>query len=180
MVALVLTGMIALTAYGALQAGASTRARVDGPLRARESALLARELLADALRHAGDVGDTTIVFARADGAGDVLDFVTRGIATTGEMLGAAPRWRVQVGPGARADSGDVVLVAAPLDASGPALRGVLTGVRAVRVAALAVDGWRSAPEIDRVPEVVRVDFVASPGREPLPPVVARTVEGGLR
>jgi prepilin-type N-terminal cleavage/methylation domain-containing protein len=179
MVALVVTGMIALAAYGALDAGTSTRARVQGALGEREGALLARALLDDALRHAADASDPALVFARAEASGDVLDFVSRGVAPAdGTPLGASPRWRVRVGTGA---AGDVVLVATPLDAPGPALRSALAGVRALRVTTLGPDGWtRAAADVERVPEVVRVELVAAPGRDALPPVVARTAAGGVR
>jgi len=179
MVALVVTGMIALAAYGALDAGASTRARVQGVLGDREGALLARALLDDALRHAADASGPALVFAHAESAGDVLDFVSRGVAPADATpLGASPRWRVQVGPDA---AGDVLLVATPLDAPGPALRSALGGVRALRVSTLGPDGWtRAAADVVRVPDVVRVELVAAPGSAPLPPVVARTSAGGVR
>lgn len=181
LVALVVTGFVALAAYAALDAGTSTRRRVDGALRDRESALVARALLDDALRHATDAGDDGTVFARAEpdaAAGDALDFVTRGVAPP---LGASARWRVRLGPTVR--GGDVALVATPLDEPGPVLRATLAGVRAVRVATMGPDGWRrDAADVARVPAVVRVEFVAggAPNGLPLPPVVARTAGGGLR
>ena len=170
MVALVLTGMIALTAYVALEAGASTRERVEGPMAQRERAILGRAMLEDALRHAVDDGNSGAPFARAGDAanGDVLSFTTRGIIPP---LGASGRWRVIVRQGR--------LEATPLDEAGPRFVAVLPGVRALRAMTLQSGEWReSLATIDHVPPVVRIEFRTV--GDPLAPVVTRTAEGGFR
>jgi prepilin-type N-terminal cleavage/methylation domain-containing protein len=169
-VALVLTGMIALAVRGALDAGLSARERIAGPMEDRERALLARAMLEDALRHAVDDDRFAEPFARSGGAGtgDILSFTTRGIVPP---LGASGRWRVLV-QGDRID-------ATPIDERGPRLRTTLPGVRALRVMTLQSGEWRApAANVDHVPPMVRVEFTTT--RDALPPLVARTAGGVLR
>ncbi len=170
-VALVITGVVALTSYAALDAGIGTRQRIDGPLRDRESTQLARTMLEDALRHVVDRGLEGEAFARNEGgAGDVLAFNTRGIVAP---LGGSALWRVEMRGG--------TLRALPVDEPGPELRAELTDVRAIEVATLGPDGWRrDAAPLDRMPDAVRVDFVTRAGAPPLAPVVVRLTGGALR
>ncbi len=167
-VALIVTGLVALASYAALDAGLATRDRIGGALRERESTRLARTMLEDALRHAVERGDAGIPFAADDGAGgDVLAFDTRGVTSP---LGASALSHVELR--------GATLSVTPLEERGAALRSPLAGVRGIRISTLGPDGWGSPDVADHLPDAVRVEFVPLPGGTPLAPLVVK-LHGGV-
>ena len=160
-VALVITGMVALVAYAALDGGIATRGRIDGPLRTRADGLAARAMLDDALRHIVEHGDGEALVADAGSGGDVLTFYSRGVA---EPFGASSLWRVQVH--------GATIAAAPIDHVAPLLASELPGVQAIRVSTLAPDGWHAGPVArGQSPQAMRVEFVPVAGQPAMAPLV---------
>jgi prepilin-type N-terminal cleavage/methylation domain-containing protein len=176
-VALVVTGVVVLLAYGVARAGMDTEARLArGDADARAS-LAARALLHDALRHAADgASDVDTVFAldaATDARGrrvDRLRFLSYGVVPP---LGAGPRWAVS----AAVVPVGLELLAVPTDArAGAAVRVLVPGVASLRVQALASDGeWADTwARAQSAPTGVRVVFGDSAGRPVGPALVART------
>jgi hypothetical protein len=105
MVAIVLTGVVALTAFGTGRVSVDARARLVAELDAAQSTRAMRELLRGSLRNAvapRTAGDTT--FALRDGR---LSFVASGV---GAPFDPEYDWRVTIAP----DSGGLALHAAPV------------------------------------------------------------------
>jgi hypothetical protein len=93
MVAIVLTGVVALTAFGTGRVSVDARARLDAELDAAQSTRAMRELLRGSLRNAvapRTAGDTT--FALRDGR---LSFVAAGV---GAPFDPEYDWRVTIAP----------------------------------------------------------------------------------
>ena len=171
LVALVVTGIVVSLAYGTLQAGLDTRARLDDR-RARAEALTAwRALLGDALRHVehGVAEEDTVFAVATDSRGDALRVVTRGVAPP---QGAGGRWRLTLAP----TSEGVRLDAVPEGAGAP-VHVLLRDARALRVAVLPYAGsaWsRGWMRPSSAPAAVAVRLLDGEGRELVPPLVART------
>ncbi len=161
MVALVITGMVALVAYAALDAGIATRGRIDGPLRARADGLIGRAMLDDAMRHIVERGDPEDLVADAGNGGDVLTFYSRGLS---EPFGGSSLWRVQVR--------GATVAAAPIGHAAPRLTSELPGVQAIRVSTLAPDGWHTGPVSGgQSPRAMRIEFVPLAGQGAIAPLV---------
>ena len=160
-VALVITGMVALVAYAALDAGIATRGRIDGPLRAHTDGLAARAMLADAMRHIVEHDDAEALVADAGNGGDVLTFYSRGLA---EPFGASSLWRVQVH--------GATIAAAPIDKVAPLLVSELPGVQAIHVSTLTPDGWHPGPVAHgQSPQAMRVEFEPVAGQTAMAPLI---------
>ena len=98
-VAIVLTGIVTLLAYGSVQAGLDSANRIEAYRRTTESEALVRSLVSDALRHPADAPDgTSFEIAQTAESGDVLRFVSRGVSGP---LGAGELWRVEIAPSAK-------------------------------------------------------------------------------
>ena len=167
MVSLVITGLIALSAYAAMDAGLMTREHLDGAQRDRAQGMIARGMLEDALRHRVEPGDDEPLVRDGAGLGDVLAFDTRGVM---QPHGASGLWRMEVH--------GATLSAHPLDATGPTLRTAMAGVQFIRVRALDGDGWHvGGRAFANRALALRVDFVAPSGEQPLPPLVVSLQPG---
>lgn len=179
-VAIVVTGVVALLAYATLQAGLDTSERAER-LRASVSAqAVMRALLLDALRHLPEEGGGAMDEAlftledRTSGSGlptDVVAFLSHGI---GRVPGTAGIWSVTLGP----TEDGVRLYAVPLDASdGVAFEARVTGARGVEARALprgTGSAWTERWDLPgRVPAAVRIQLLDESGRPVGPPFVAQ-------
>jgi general secretion pathway protein J len=166
MVAIVLTSVVALMAFGAARVSVEARSRLEADLRAAQGTRAMRELLRGALRNTVAPrlpGDTAFVLR--DGR---LTFVAAGV---GPPFDAEYDWRITIAP----DSGGLVLSAAAvgqLPAAPVAFR--LPGVSGWDVQALPLGGkawvreW-TTPAV--VPLAVSVTFLGDAPR-PMPLRVA--------
>ena len=177
MLALVVTGVVVLLAYGVARAGIDTEARLARADADARAVLAARTLLHDALRHTASgasADDSVFVLdAATDARGrrvDRLRFLSYGVVPP---LGAGPRWAVS----AAVTPSGLEILAVPTDArAGGAVRVVVPGVASLRATALAPGGgWADAwPRVQSAPLAVRVVLAASLGRALGPALVART------
>lgn len=163
-VALVVTGLIALSAYAAMDAGLVTREHLDGTLRDRAQGMIARGMLENGLRHLVARGADEVPIGR-DGVdiGEALAFDTRGVLPP---LGGSGLWRMEVH--------GATLSARPIDAGGPTLQTAMAGVRSIRVSALDDAGWHvGAQSLNTRTLALRVDFLAQSGQPPIPTLVVQ-------
>lgn len=180
-VAIVVTGIVALLAYGTLQAGVDTSERVQRSHGSVSFQAVARALLLDALRHLPEGGgaemDTPLftIEDRTSASGlpsDIVTFLSNGV---GPAPGAAGPWSVTLG----ATDDGVRLRAAPLDPNGGSpfdvrLDGV-SGLDARVLARSAEDFWSGAwNRLGRVPAAVRLELLDASGRPAWPPLVVQT------
>lgn len=179
-VALVVTGVVALLAYSTLRAGLDTEARVERTDAAVSGMAVARALLLDALRHLPEGGGASMndaLFVLEDRTiaagmpGDALAFVSYGV---GRAPGASAPWSVSLTP---TDDG-VRLRAIPLDAPDRAgIDVLLPGARGLdaRVLARSADAdWLDAwSRTGRVPAAVRIQLLDGAGRPLGVPLVAQ-------
>ena len=163
-VALVITGLIALSAYAAMDAGLATREHLDGSLRDREQGIIARGVLENALRHRVDHGPEGESIVRdAVGGGDAIAFETRGVMPP---YGGSGLWRMEVH--------GATLSAHPVDAPGPELRTVMAGVQSIRVSALNDEGWHvGAQSVNSRTLAVRMEFMAPSGEQSIPSLIVQ-------
>ena len=170
MVALVLTGIVALLAYGSVQAGLDSAGRIEGYQRKGESQVLLRSLVTDALRHPADAPDgsgTAFEVLQVTGGGEALRFVSRGVSGP---LGAGHLWRVEVGP----SSQGLAFNAAALDGDVAPVRGIIPSLRSmmVRVLRSSDDGewqseWKSTRQFPVAVEIVLRDSLGVVAGAPL-------------
>lgn len=178
-IALVLSGIVALLAYGTMQAGFDSRDRLDRYRRNAESVATLRAFLVDALRHPADAGESgfpAFAMSRTIGANglnaDGLRFVSRGVTSP---LGAGARWLVTV-----ATAGDGLhLSAKPLDDTALGrIASIVSGVRAMRVqvmADLAQPEWRDYWVSSRqAPAAVRLELTGPDGALVGAPLIVQT------
>jgi prepilin-type N-terminal cleavage/methylation domain-containing protein len=132
LVAVVLTSLVALIAYGALQVSLGARDRLGAAMAVEQRSRVTRELLVDVLRNTRTPqrqGDTTFTLD-----GDTLTFVAAG---GGPPLDADCDWRVTITPGA----GGLMFVATPVGRSPMAVVAFrLPGVTRMDVRVLAPTG----------------------------------------
>ncbi|HEX2723638.1 MAG TPA: prepilin-type N-terminal cleavage/methylation domain-containing protein [Gemmatimonadaceae bacterium] len=178
MVAIVLTGLVALLAYGSAQTGFDTARRLDNHRRGAQSAALLKTFVADALRHLADApagGPATFHIGSAAGSSDTLSFVTRGVTPP---LGAALLWTVTISPSASGLRVSALpledSVAAPIEMDVAELTGI--SVRVLRVdGAEWLRGWDSARQ---VPAAVELNFVHRDGSTGAPLLVSVSSDSG--
>lgn len=165
MVALVLTGLVALLAYGSAQAGFDTADRLDDYRHGTESEALMRGMVADALRHVADApagGPPSFRIERTGLSSDALTFVTRGVTSP---HGAGTLWMMSL----RSSVQGLWLHAEPLeDAEAADVDAYVSGVTGISVRARSddgdwVSGWATG---QRAPAAVEISFVGS--RSPIP------------
>jgi prepilin-type N-terminal cleavage/methylation domain-containing protein len=178
-VAIVVTGVVALLAYATLQAGLDTSERAGRAQTAISTRAVARSLLVDALRHLPEGGGAAMdeaLFVLEDrasvtgAAADALTFLTHGV---GLAPGTSGTWMVTLAPTDR----DVRLLAAPLDSDeGAPLELTFAGARGLDAHVLArtaetewLDRW---DVVGRVPAAVRIQLVDGDGRPVGPALVA--------
>lgn len=181
MIAIVISGLVALLAYSAIAAGLGTLERVEAHRRATQTRALARPLISDALRHIADAGvETTNVFqvtqTSADG-GASLVFLSRGIENP---LGASGLWKVTLSTSER---GLGIAAVSLEDSTQSPITSVIPGVREIRVRLLPteqdklwVTNWQ-APR--QHPYAVKIEMIDSLGQlMEAPLVVATSFQGG--
>jgi prepilin-type N-terminal cleavage/methylation domain-containing protein len=183
LVAISLTGIIALLVFGTAHAGFDTSERVQRHRDAATTEAIVRQLLVDALRHplAGGgsfMNDTLFEIddrVRDDGLPvDAIRFVTRGITPP---LGASPAWTVLLAP---TDAGLHLRALPSSDDAAQPIDVVVTDIRGMSVHVLdrTLDAeWLAAwPFTGRAPAAVAIRFVRADGEQHGAPLI---VHGAL-
>lgn len=180
MIAIVLTGVVALLVYGSAQAATDVSARLAEHRHAIQSARGMRTLLQDALRSAqpaapGEVGFRIMPGNRGGLPADRLEW-SAGSALL--PLDPAFDWRLELAP----TSGGLALAARPANVPGGApVVAFLEGVTGVRIEAMARDGdgaWLPGWDQDGLPGAVRITYWSATGQVGIPLVVT-IPEGGV-
>jgi prepilin-type N-terminal cleavage/methylation domain-containing protein len=181
MVAIVITSVVAVLAYGTARTGIDLNDRLADYRTNVEAQTVLRQLLLDALRHPPEGGGAAmndVLFWLEDATDtqglpvDGLRFYSRGLIAP---LGASGSWSVTLEPG---DQG-VRLLAVPLD-SGIAMPFAtqLPGVRGLDVRVLertADSSWHSGWDAPgRVPAAVALEFFSAPGTPAAPALVVHS------
>lgn len=177
LVAIVISGMVALLAYSAIASGLDTLSRVDAHRRESQSRALFRPLIADAMRHIADAGvDAPSVFqittSSAGSSGTGLVFLTRGIESP---LGSSGLWKLSLSPSLPG----LRIEAVPLeDVTQSPLVSLVPGVREMRVRVLPtpqdhlwVTNWESPRQH---PYAVKIELLDSTGKLMDAPLVIAT------
>jgi prepilin-type N-terminal cleavage/methylation domain-containing protein len=183
LVALVITSVVALLAYGTARAGMDTSERLERHRAAVEGQALLRALLLDALRHPTEGGglamdDTLFVLEDAvstEGVPlDAVQFFTRGITPP---LGATDTWLVTLSPTAEGLHMHAVpqglRKATPIDALLANARGLNVRVLGRTADSVWSDRWDVA---GRVPAAVALEFFDARGARFAAPLI---VHGAL-
>lgn len=176
MVSIVLTGLVAMLAYGSVQVGLDSSARIETYRRTTESEALTRSLIADALRHVSDApSGASFEIERTVESGDVLRFVSRGVSGP---LGAGALWRVEIGPSAAG----LQFSAVPLEGNLNPIRGSVASLRAISVLVLRAsddaewqDRWESTRQFPTAVEISFRDSDGAPSGSPLMVTTALSV-----
>ena len=161
MVAIVLSGVVALLAYGSVEAGIDSASRIESYRRNGESEAMMRALVGDALRHPADTPPGAAAFQMTvgpNGASD-LRFMSRGI---NGPLGAGDLWQV----GLRPTNSGIELDAISLDGDASPIHGTIAGLSsfAVRVRGLGDQNWQDRWEsTQQFPSAVEIVFRDSAG-----------------
>lgn len=179
MVAIVISGLIALLAYGAITAGLSTLERVEEHRRNAQSRALARPMITDALRHIADAGATTenvfqIQRTSAEGLPSLV-FLTRGVESP---MGASSLWKMTLATSRRGLTIDAVALE---DVKQSPISTVIPGVNEIRLRLLPtrndqawVTNWESPRQH---PYAVKIEMLDSLGQIiEAPLVVAPSIE----
>ncbi|MEX2282459.1 MAG: prepilin-type N-terminal cleavage/methylation domain-containing protein [Gemmatimonadota bacterium] len=170
LVALMITSVVALLAYGTASAGIDTKQRLEDHQTRSEAHMIARAFLVDALRHPVEGGGSAmndVLFAvedlaRSDGLpADAIQFQSRGVLPP---LGATATWSVTLAP----TPDGVRLLAIPIDASSAApIDALLDDACGMRVRVLSrsadvewLDRWDT---LGRVPAAVAIEFFSERG-----------------
>ena len=179
MIALVISGIVALLSFGTMQAGFDSRDRLDRYRRNAESVATMRAFLVDALRHPADAGAAGYpAFEMNPPAGanglnaGALRFVSRGVTSP---LGAGARWLVTVA----AASDGLHFSAEPLDdATLGRIASVVPAIKSMRVQVMAEgtqpewrDDWTSTRQ---TPAAVRLEMTGADGAPVGAPLVVQT------
>jgi hypothetical protein len=179
MIALVLTGVVALLVYGTLRTGLGARDRQSRLHETVEADALARGLLSDAIRHPADWSSPTdTVFAIDADARASLRFLSRGIAAP---FGTGAAWDVRVA----ADSAGVRMIATRRARDGTSIDGATMTTSFPRARALRVRAWDAATGAwsdswtapQRMPAAVAIALLDANGRQLGPTLVSRTALG---
>lgn len=172
MVSIVLTGLVAMLAYGSVQAGLDSSARIDEYRRTNESEALTRSLIADALRHLSEApSGASFEIERTVESGDVLRFVSRGVSGS---LGVGALWRVEIAPSAKG----LQFSAVPLEGDLNPIQGRVASLRSISVRVLRApdaadwqDRWESTRQF---PAAVEISFRDASGVLSGPPLIFAT------
>lgn len=176
--AIVITGVVALLAYGSVQAGLETGDRVERHRTEVESSALMRSVIVDALRHpasAPGIASASFSVTRGGRAGlnnDRLQFVSRGVSPP---HGAGALWNVVLEPTANG----LRLWAYPLETTPElAMESVVPGIRGMRVRVMARGSdpvWRNDWESRNLaPHAVEIRFFDAGKREIGAPMIVVT------
>ena len=168
MAALVVTGVVALLAYGTARAGFETGERLDRHQEIVESRSVVQALLLDALRHPPEAaGVDEMLFSLDDGAtadglpADAISFFSRGITPP---LGASTTWTVSLTP----TEGGIRFRAVPTGVSDLApIDALVVGARGLDIRVLSrITGSEWSEQWDaggRTPAAVSLTFLAESG-----------------
>jgi len=176
--AIVITGVVALLAYGSVQAGLESGERVERHRSGIESAALMRSLVTDALRHPASspeprLSSFSITQTEAAGINSArLQFVSRGVSPP---HGAGALWNVVLEP----TTNGLRVRADPMETTAElALESILPGIRGMSVRTMASRaerawnaGWESR---NAAPYAVEIRFFDSANREVGSPLVVVT------
>ncbi len=175
-VAITLTGIVALLAYGSVNAGLDSAERVDRYRKDSEGVALMRSLVGNALRHPSDAPfGKGLSFELVHGSGsDALRFVSRGVSGP---LGAGELWRVELLP----SSHGLQFSATSLDQDATPIIGTVTALRSIAVRVRSPDDrmtWQNHWDpTQQFPSGVEISFRDSAGTIASPPlIVATTLE----
>ncbi len=182
-IAMVVSGVVALLAYGSLQAGLDAGGRIQMHRQDVESLALLRSIVVDALRHPASASApvaSSFSLSRGEGGGlndDRLQFVSRGVSPP---HGAGALWNVVLEP----TPDGLRFSASPLEAT-PELPivSVVAAVRGMRVRVMApasnfewIGSWEAG---SRVPHAIELRFFDRDNREiGAPTVVVTAMETG--
>jgi prepilin-type N-terminal cleavage/methylation domain-containing protein len=179
MVAIVVTSVVALLAYGTARAGYDTNERVERYRTNVEAQAVVRELVLDALRHPVEGGGSAmndVLFTIEDATSpeglpmDRVRFLSQGMTPP---LGASATWSVTLA----ASHDGVHLLAVPVGAGEEAapMDARLTSARGLNVRVLdrtADSVWRDRWDVaGRVPAAVVLEFFSERGTLVAPPLV---------
>ncbi len=177
MLAIAITGMVALIAYAAITVGLDTQERVERHRREAQSRALFRPFISDALRHITNVAGTgmpvfRILTEAGSARGESVTFLTRGIQSP---LGSSGLWQLTLIPSAAG----LHVQADPLeDPSRSSISSVLPGVTEMRLRILATKQdkvWASNWDATRQqPYAVKIELLDSAGRMIDSPLVVAT------
>lgn len=173
-IAIVLAGIIALLAYGSLQAGIDSSERLERQRSGVEAEAMMRTFVSDALRHPADAPDGGPSFAinsSRQGLGDQLQFTSRGISGP---MGSGELWRVTISSSAQG----INVSASSLDGNSAPIRGLIPTLTSLSVRVLASPDekqWQASWESTRqFPSAVEISFRDSAGRQVGVPLLAST------
>ena len=182
MVAIMLTSVVALLAYGTAHAGIDTQERIERFRTNVEARMIVRDLLTNALRHPVEGGglamnDTLFSLgaaSTAEGApSNTLRFLSRGVVAP---LGATSTWMVTIEP----VSEGLRVAAIPARPEEQPIVALLPDVHALRARVLdrsADTEWLTRWDVaGRVPAAVALEFLNERGLPAGPPLV---VHGAL-
>lgn len=181
MVAIVISGLVALLAFSAITAGLDTLDRVEAHRRDSQSRSLARPLIADALRHIADAGARSAnvfqVSQPSAGGNTSIVFLTRGVEAP---LGASGLWKMTLAMSERGLAIDAVPME---DARQSPISSVIPGVRQMRLRMLPtrqdqlwVTNWQSPRQH---PYAIKIEMLDSLGEMlDAPLIVATSFQGG--
>jgi general secretion pathway protein J len=183
MVAIILTSVVALLAYGTAHAGLDTQKRIERFRTSAEAHVIVRDLLTSALRHPVEGGgfamnDTLFTIddrISADGLPiNAVRFVSSGVVAP---LGATSLWLVTIEPGLEG----VRIAALPLRSEdAQPIVALLTDVHGLRARVLdrtADTEWQNRWDVvGRVPAAVALEFLTERGEPAGPELV---VHGAL-
>ncbi len=178
LVALVLTGVVTLLAWGTARAGLDTRDRLQQYRATVETRMIVRTLLVDALRHPPESGGAAMneaLFLLVDRQGpdglpqDEVAFHSRGLFPP---RGGSAEWLVTLLPSAE---GLRVRAAPPNSAPDAPIDAVLADVHGMDVRVLdrsASVAWDDRWDVlGRVPAAVAIEFFTANGTAAGPPLV---------
>lgn len=179
MIAIVLTGVVALLVYGSAQAATDVAERLAEHRHGIQSARGMRTLLQDALRsaEAGAPGEVAFRVTHATPGGRPADWLE--FSAGGQLLPLDPAydWRLQLAP--TADG--LIFTARAANATGTApVVARLEGVTGVRIETLGREdeGWSTGWDTDGLPVAVRITYWSDTGPVGVPLVVTLP-DGGV-
>jgi prepilin-type N-terminal cleavage/methylation domain-containing protein len=171
MVALVLTGIVSLIAYGSIQAAIDSSERLTLQRQTVESEAMVRSLVSDALRHPADSPDGEPAFELvrfAGNRGNGIQFVSRGVSGS---PGTGQLWRVALRP----TTSGLELDAISLEGSPASIRGQIPNITSIDVRVLRAvddpawqDHWESTQQF---PSAVEISFRDSAEKSGAPLIV---------
>jgi len=172
--AVVITGLVALLAYGAISTAADVRERLEADRAERQARAAWRDLVSSAVRSVRAPLEydaaTLVVQDGSDREGRPSDRVVVTTAAEAPPLAGGTDWRVTL----TAESGRLSARAMPLDGSGgERVIGGPSGMTGLEVEVLQGGAWRAGWRSDvELPDAVRITFWSEDGAMDVPLVLA--------